>query len=264
MKQNIIDTDSQALPLEEMQGGGAQPNGAAQAAENAGLGNYGRLDDGLKRVFGSDFSIDNPLSQDLLLQYVFQNSRQNERLAQVLERDPRMAQLLMDMINGKRNAHSAVARYFGRSLMELDEESPEYEEMLMADGERQEEVMRMANDRREYENNLRASMPVIEQFCDERGYDPSEFMDKVWEQVVFPILTGRYTTEVCTALDHALTYEQDVEDAFAAGDIKGRNTNIQRMKANFGDGLPKGMASVAPPADNKPKGNSLISKALNA
>lgn len=264
MKQNIIDTGSHALPLEEMHDGGAQPNGAVQAADSAGITDYSRLDDGLKRVFGSDFSIDNPLSQDLLLQYVFQNSRQNERLAQVLERDPRMAQLLMDMINGKRNAHSAVARYFGRSLMELDEESPEYEEMLMADGERQEEVMRMANDRREYENNLRESMPVIETFCNERGYDPSEFMDKVWEQVVFPILTGKYTGEVCTALDHALTYEQDVEDAFAAGDIKGRNTNIQRMKANFGDGLPKGMASVAPPAENRPKVNSLISKALNA
>ena len=148
--------------------------------------------------------------------------------------------------------------------MDVDEDSPEFEEMMLADEERKEEVMRMANDRKEYEANLQESRPVIEEFCREHGYDPAEFMDNVWDQIVFPIMAGRYTHEVCTALDHALTYDKDVEDAFAAGDIKGRNTSIQRMKQDFGDGLPKGMASAAPVAEPKPKRNSLIEKALNA
>lgn len=64
--------------------------------------------------------------------------------------------------------------------------------------------------------------------------------------------------------DHALTYEKDVEDAFAAGDIKGRNTNIQRMREDFGDGMPKGMSSVAPNIEARRKRNSLLEKALNA
>ncbi|MBR5812985.1 MAG: hypothetical protein IKY37_00885, partial [Bacteroidaceae bacterium] len=88
--------------------------------------------------------------------------------------------------------------------------------------------------------------------------------DQVWDRVVFPIMAGKYTKDVCTALDHALTYEKDIEDAFAAGDIKGRNTNIMRMKEELGDGLPKGMASVAPVTEPKRKRNSLIDKALNA
>ena len=174
------------------------------------------------------------------------------------------AQMIADMVEGKRNAHGAVARYFGNSFVNINEGSPEFEEIMLADEERKQEIMRLANDRREYEMNLEESLPVIENFCKQRGYDPSVFMDNIWEQIVFPIMAGKYTTEVCTVLDHAITYDRDVEDAFIAGDIKGRNTSIQRMRGDFGDGLPKGMSSVAPDVSEKRTGNSLIAKALNA
>lgn len=252
---------------------GAQPSGfrhsndydaVQEMSATAQQKPYSRLDEGLKKIFGNDFSIDDEVSQEMLLQYLELNSKQNERLSQMLERDPRMAQMFADIANGKRNAPSAVARYFGRAYMDMEEGSPELEELLIADEERQEEVLRLNNDREEYENNLKNSKPVIEAFCKERGYDPAEFMDNVWEEIVFPIMSGRYTEEVCVALDHALTYEKDINDAFAAGDVKGRNTNIRLMKENFGDGLPKGISSVAPAAEPVRKRNSLIEKALNA
>ena len=66
---------------------------------------------------------------------------------------------------------------------------------------------------------------------------------------------------LCANLNHG---EKDVEDAFAAGDIKGRNTNIQRMREDFGDGMPKGMSSVAPNIEARRKRNSLVEKAVNA
>ena len=242
----------------------------ADKAQNAALqplgeeNLYSNLEAELKNFFGEDFEISDKFSQDLLLQHLKINKEQNDKLAETLERDPRLAQLLMDVIGGKRNAHSALARYFGSSFMTIDEESPEFEEIMMADEERKEELIRLANDRHEYEKNLSDSIPVIEEFCKEKGYDASDFMDKVWESLVFPILAGKYSKDVCVALDHALTYEKDVEDAFAAGDIKGRNTNIQRMKEEYGDGLPKGINSVAPDTEVKRKRNSLIDKALNA
>lgn len=225
---------------------------------------FDNLETELKSFFGDDFDIADKFSQDLLLQHLKLNKEQNDKLAEILERDPRLAQLLLDVIGGKRNAHSAMVRYFGNSFMTIDEDSPEFEEIMMADEERKEEMIRLANDRREYERNLADSVPVIEEFCKEKGYDASEFMDKVWENLVFPILAGKYSNSVCVALDHALTYEKDVEDAFVAGDIKGRNTNIQRMKEDFGDGMPKGINSVAPDTEIKRKRNSLIDKALNA
>ena len=225
---------------------------------------YKELEDGLKGFFGDDFDLSDSFSQETLMHHLYINKEQNRRLAEAFERDPRLAQMLIDMIEGKRNAHSAVARYFGRQFVEMDENSPEYKEMLVADEERKAEAVRLAEERREYENNLQESLPVIESFCEEQGYNPSQFMDDVWEQIVFPILAGKYSKEVCTALDHALTYEKDVEDAFAAGDIKGRNTNILRMKEDFGDGMPKGLNSVAPDTEIKRNRNSLIEKALNA
>lgn len=261
MEQNLMNLKNGATPYD-----GVPKNDVMSAAgqQNVTESPYAYLGMGLKKIFGDDFSIDDRMSQDMLLHHLFQTRRQNERLAEVLESDPRLAQMLLDMINGKRNAASAVARYFGRSFVELDENSPEYQDMLRADEERQLEAARISNDREEYEANLRESQPVIEAFCQERGYDPSDFMDNVWERIIFPIMAGKYTADVCTALDHALTYDKDVEDAFAAGDIKGRNTNIMRMREEFGDGLPKGMSSVAPAARQRRRRNSLLDKALDA
>ncbi|MBR3884254.1 MAG: hypothetical protein IKJ31_05790 [Bacteroidaceae bacterium] len=219
----------------------------------------------LQEIFGEGFKLEDESSQELLLRHLRINREQNDKLADALEQDPRLAQMLSDVVEGKRNAHASMARYFGRSLMDVDENSPEYEEMMIADEERREEVFRLAENRREYEANLEISRPIIETFCRDRGYDPSDFMEMVWEKVVFPILSGKYSYEVCTALDHSLTYEQDVEDAFTAGNVKGRNTNIQRMKEDIGDGLPKGLNSVAPEtAPVKRRTNSLIEAALKA
>ena len=260
--EEILKKTNSSLPVETPvdRVGALQPVDEQQTVHNP----YFKLETGLKEIFGEEFELSDSLAQDLLLQHLRVNKEQNARLAGAMQRDPRMAQLLADMIEGKRNAHSAVARYFGRSVMEVDENSPEFDEIMLADEERREEVANLANDRREYEENLAESIPVIEQFCVQKGYDPSDFMSDVWEKLIFPVLAGRYSSEVCTLLDHAITYEKDVEDAFAAGDVKGRNTNIMRMKEDFGDGLPKGMSSAAPVVDKRIKRNSLIEKALKA
>lgn len=241
-----------ALPNEENESGG-------EPASQLSL-----LERGVKEIFGENFDITDLASQEALVEHLRANREQNERLAEALERDPRLAQMMVDIIDGKRNAHSAMARYFGSSMMNFDENSPEYEEMSQADEERRNEILRAATERKEYESNLSASRAVIENFCTERGYDPAAFLNDVWDRLVMPILSGNYTYDVCTALEHAINYDKDIEDAFAAGDIKGRNTNIQRMKEDFGDGLPKGMSSVAPDAATKRRRNSLIEEALKA
>ncbi len=233
--------------------------------EGAAGQEFQQLDEVLKGLFGADFSIVDKQSQELLIRHLIDNREQNERLAEALGRDPRMAQMLADMVEGRRNAHSAMARYFGRSFMEYGEGTPEYEEMLIADEERREELYRLAEDRKAYENNLAQSMPAIEEFCSQRGYDPSDFLGAVWERLIMPILSGTYTAEVCGALENAINYEQDVEDAFAAGNVKGRNTSIQRMKGDINDSMPAGMRSAAPAVVEKPRRtNSLIDAALEA
>ena len=226
---------------------------------------YSSLEEWFKEFFGESFRLDDAEAQELLKEFLRRNSEQNKQLATAMEQDPRLAQLLADVVRGKRSAHAAMARYYGKSFLDFDEGTPEYEEMLLMDEERRNEAYESARNRKEYENNLNESRPVIEAFCRQRGYDPVEFMDKVWEQLIFPILSGIYSQSVCEALDHAISYEKDVEDAFAAGNVKGRNTNIRRMQESFGDGLPKGMSSVAPVEEKRPSlGESLIDSALKA
>ena len=226
---------------------------------------YSSIEEWLQGYFGDSFKLDDAESQKLLKEFLRRNIEQNRRLATILEQDPRLAQLLVDIVHGKRSAHAAMARYYGKSFLDFEEGSPEYEEMLLMDEERRNEAYEIARNRKEYETNLNNSRPVIEEFCRQHGYEPAEFMDKVWEQLVFPILSGTYTADVCQALEHAVSYEQDVEDAFAAGNIKGRNTNIRRMQEEFGDGLPKGMNSVAPAQNQRrPRENTLLDAALKA
>ena len=248
--------------------GDVQPGAVSPAVVESEVGQQASpvqiLDMGLKELYGEDFDINDEASQEILLHHLKMNNEQNEKLAMALERDPRLAQMLADMIEGKRNAHTAMARYFGNSILNVTEDSPEFEEMLRADEERRNEVMRAAADLKEYEKNLDESRAVIEAFCKERGYDAADFMNEVWEKLVMPILSGNYSHDVCVALEHALNYEKDVEDAFAAGDIKGRNTNIRRLQQDFGDGMPKGMNSVAPETAPRRRRNSLIEDALNA
>ena len=149
------------VPVEPASATGGMDGGAVQAAQYAGL------ESGLKEIFGEEFAIADAESQRMLLDYLERVTTQNEKLTAILERDPRLAQLFLDLVNGKRNAHSAVARYYGRSLMEPEEGTLEYEEMMSADEERQQEAVRLANDRKEYEENLSVSLPVIEDFCRE-------------------------------------------------------------------------------------------------
>lgn len=262
MEQNLKNVNSPAMQAETVAGENAgQLPGSGQPMEKSP---YSDFENGLKEIFGDGFTLDDKLSQDLLLHHLRMNKEQNEQLATAVRRDPRIGQMLSDMVEGKRNAHTAMARYFGRSAMMVNENSPEYDEIMLADEERREVIARLANDRREYEANLEESIPLIEQYCAEKGYDPSDFLGDVWETLIFPVLAGKYSHRVCELLDHAVSYERDVEDAFAAGDVKGRNTSIMRMKEDFGDGLPKGINSVAPPEEKPKRRNSLIEKALNA
>ena len=142
MEQNFLNLKNGAAP-----GSAASVNvDPAARQQNTTELPYAYLDAGLKKIFGNDFALDDRMAQDFLLHYLYQYQKQNESLRNMLESDPRLAQMMLDMMYGKRNATGAVARYFGRSLVELDENSPEYQEMMRADEERQMEAARMAGD----------------------------------------------------------------------------------------------------------------------
>ena len=102
----------QSLQAQAQNSQAAMPQAMPQqeARPQSNVGQFDELNEELQSLFGAGFSIENPETQRLLIKHLRDNREQNELLAEALGRDPRMAQMLADVVEGKRNAHSAMAR----------------------------------------------------------------------------------------------------------------------------------------------------------
>lgn len=206
---------------------------------------------------------DDESAAELLTNYITGNKEQRNKLAEALQNDPRLAQMLADIVSGKRGAANSMVRYFGKDFLSAEEGSPEFDEIQAAEEERKKEMEALEASQQEYSNNLEKSIPVVEEWCKEKGYEMDEFLDKVWQQVISPIMSGSYSREVCDFLDKGLNYDKDTKDALDAGVVQGRNENINKMREERGDGLPKGITTAAPVTERKKEKSPLISAALS-
>lgn len=222
------------------------------------------LHDMLKGLIDGYDPDDEESSSEMLMKYLNDGNQQKAKLAEALKNDPRIAQLLSDIVSGKRGAAGSLARYFGKDFLSAEEGSPEYQEILKAEEERKAEQEASEASKKEYQDNLEKSMPEVEAYCNEKGYQVDEFLDNAWNRLVQPILSGLYSKEVCEFIDKGLSYDKDVNDATEAGYVKGRNENIHKMKEERGDGMPKISGSENVKEKPKKKSSSFLEMALNA
>lgn len=201
----------------------------------------------------------------MVMDDVTARDEEKQKLVDAINQDPRIAGLLSDIVSGKRSAAGSLARYFGKDFLSAEEGSQEYNDIMAAEEERKKETERMAENERLYRENIDKSVPVIEKFCADKGISTDEFLENVWDKMISPIMQGIYTEELLTMLDNAINYESDVKDAMAAGEVKGRNTNINKMRSDkVGDGMPTGMRSDVMPSKKKNGGMSIIEMAKQA
>lgn len=242
-----------------------QPENTPPAEEAPKPTKRQQLNDLLKNTVDGYDPEDEEGSSEKLMGYIGKNNEQAKKLADALSKDPKLAQMLSDIVNGKHNAPGALARYFGKDFLSAEEGTPEYEELAKAEEERKKEVEATEVSKKEYDDNIEKSMPEVEAFCKEKGYSVDEFLGKVWDRLVGPIFSGIYSREICEFIDRAFNYDKDIKDAMEAGEVKGRNSNIQKIKEERGDGLPKGIQdqSISKPPKKK-AGNSMIDLARMA
>jgi len=242
-----------------------QPEATPPVEETSKPTKRQQLNDLLKSTVDGYDPEDEEGSSEKLMGYIGRNNEQAKKLADALSKDPKLAQMLSDIVNGKHNAPAALVRYFGRDFLSAEEGTPEYEELAKAEEERKKEVEATEASRKEYDENIEKSMPEVEAFCKEKGYSVDDFLGKLWDSLVGPIFSGIYSRETCELINRAFNYDKDVEDAMKAGETKGRNTNIQKLKEERGDGLPKGLQdqSISKPSKKK-TGNSMIDLARMA
>ena len=186
----------------------------------------------------------------------------NERLVQAFENEPRLAQVFMSLLEGKEGAAFEFARNFGREFATAEEGTPEYEQFLAGENARKEEIAKAEEAKALLDKNLDESDAVIEAYCKENNLDADKFREEI-DVLLMPIMDGVLTMEACKILDKGLHYDKDTQDAYDAGVVEGRNTNINAMRDDRGDGLPKNFASqqVQEPTRRR---DSLIDLALQA
>lgn len=245
--QNMEDSQPEVQPEEVAVG---------ESEETPSSPNRDKLRDLMSKHFEGYNPDDEENNYGLLAEYIGKNNEQSSKLAEALSKDPRLAQALADVANGKSGAAAALVRYFGKDFLSAEEGSPEAEELNKAEEDRKKEIENDNLSKKEYDDNVSNSIPIITAFCEQKGYDPDEFLGNVWEGIVAPIFTGMYTPDLLDRLDKAFNYDKDVSDAMTAGEVKGRNTKINKMKESEGDGLPKGLSDEGGKKTAPPKAQS--------
>lgn len=204
------------------------------------------------------------VEQDALT-YIRGQKEMNDKMVEALSENPEFAQAMNDVIAKRRNSPAALARYFGKDFLSLEEGTPEYDEMIKADDEWRSErdAARLATE--EFDKAMEKSQEEINAHCAAKGIDPETYQERIENEFILPIFSGNIDEALLTKLDKAMDYDKDTEDAFAAGEIKGRNENINKLRVQPTDGLPKGLGSQMVINDRpKVRRNRLIEDALNA
>jgi len=216
--------------------------------------------DKLREMLSARFEGYNPEDEEsnaeIIAGYIKNNDEQSAKLAEALAKDPRLAQALSDIASGKRGSAGALARYFGKDFLSAEEGTPEAEEIAKAEEERKKELDDYSASKKVYDENIDKTMPSVIDFCKEHGYEPNDFLGRVWDEIISPIFDGTYTPELLAKLDKAFNYDKDVNDALEAGEVKGRNLKIQKMREDEGDGMPKALVTENAPIANKKKHSS--------
>lgn len=202
--------------------------------------------------------------EQMALDYIKELRSSNNRIIEAISDDPRAAQMFADIVNGIRKPGAAIARYFGKGFM-ADEGTPEYDEMMAADEEFFNERESAKRTAEEHNAKMLDFLDWLEgELGDEEGAE-GERMRRVYNEILIPLLDGVKDETLPGKLKKSLDYDKDVEDAFVAGEVKGRNMNINEMRGKVGDGMPKGLTSQAAPVVERPKKrNRMLESALGA
>jgi hypothetical protein len=213
---------------------------------------------------------DEDANDDGIADYLERVGASNKRISEALNKNPKFAQAFSDVLSGKRTGANAIARYFGKPLLELDEDSDDYKDFMKGEEERIAEAEEIAKDKEQYDANLAKSMELLNSFAESKGYQADDFKQQIYDKILVPVLSGNYTEETLQILLNGLNYDEDVNSAKDAGRIEARNERIEQMRSSkIGDGVGKGIVgsksvNKEPKPDNKRPKNRIFELAKNA
>lgn len=163
-------------------------------------------------------------------------------LGELYSRDPRSASFLAAWKSGK---HPAVAlvEMFGDDFVEELKDPKRQEELAKASKEYAERVAKEKEYDEIYQNNIEETREMIEGMKGDEGLTDDDINRAMsfLATIVRDGILGKFSKESVHLALKALDYDDDVEQAGAEGELKGRNAKIEEKlrKRKGGDTLPQ-------------------------
>lgn len=166
----------------------------------------------------------------------------NERLINLFKAEPRVADIVRQMINGETFV-AALARHVSPEELAAKPGDPDYEVWEKNSKDRTERIKQTEAKQKEMETNMEFSAKAIKEFADENKMTEEQagkFLGQV-DEMLQSIYQGKITKETLAKIKRALEYDTAVQSAKEEGEIKGRNEKITAEKEKEkpkDDGLP--------------------------
>jgi hypothetical protein len=154
-------------------------------------------------------------------------------------KDKRSAAFLTAWRNGGDPVVELV-RNFGQDIVQSLQDPDKQDALADAQKEYLDRVSKSDKLNKEFDQNFPESLALMDKIQEEDGVPP-ETMDKAFEflmQLSHDALVGKFSEETIRAALKSVNYDTDVEDAGAAGEVRGRNQKIQEKlrKSHASDG----------------------------
>lgn len=164
------------------------------------------------------------------------------KLTDMFSRDPRSAQFITDMAQGKDPWASLITRIGIDGVKELLEDPTKLEDFAASNKEYVERLSKEKSLEAEWEKNMKATLAMLEQKQAELGMT-DEQMDAAadWiRDVTNDAVLGIIKPETIDMAIKAINHDRDVTEAGVEGEIRGKNSRAeaQLRKPERGDGTP--------------------------
>lgn len=202
-----------------------------------------------ERSFDTDEELFDILAEyDAKLDEKYDKLRKDQSsLASLFMSNPKMGGFISDVVEGE-DPLIACVRYFGKDMLECAGDERRMAEIRKENDEYLARMNRVRETEKEINENWKRSETAIERFKESKGMSEGDFeifLSKVC-RICEQVFMSEFTYELLDTLYKGINYDEDIDSAQEAGEVKGRNMRIMfDREKDEGDNVPglKGAAS---------------------
>lgn len=181
------------------------------------------------------------------------------KLTDMFTRDPRSAQFITDMAQGKDPWTSLINRIGIDGVKEMLDDPTKMDEFAASNKEYVDRIAKEKGLEEEWEKNMKSTLAMFEQKQQELGLT-DEQIDAVADyvkEITNDAVIGIIKPETVDMILKAINHDADIEAASAEGEVRGKNAKVEAKlrKPQRGDGTPTLAGANNAPAPAKQKGS---------